>query len=85
MPLSLSPELERRITAKIESGEYDSAEDVVSDALNALSHLSEQDQEEQAKLDALRREIQIGIDDLDNGRHSPKEEVFARLRARRKR
>jgi hypothetical protein len=35
--------------------------------------------------EALRQEIQKGIDDLDNGRHSPKDEVFARLRARRKR
>ena len=81
MPLSLSPELERRITAKIESGEYESAENVVSDALDALSLLNENE----AKHDALRREIQKGIDDLDNGRHSPIDEVFARLRARRQR
>ncbi|MBW3572338.1 MAG: type II toxin-antitoxin system ParD family antitoxin [Gemmatimonadetes bacterium] len=80
MPLSLSPELERRITEKVESGEYDSAEDVLSDALDALSHLTE---EEEAKHNALRREIQKGIDSLNNGRYSPKDEVFARLRARR--
>jgi antitoxin ParD1/3/4 len=79
MPLSLSPELERRIMAKVESGEYGSADNVVSDALDALSLLNEQE----AKHDALRREIQKGIEDLENGRHSPIDEVFARLRARR--
>ena len=83
MPLPLSPELERRITAKIESGEYESAEDVVSNAMDALSHLCERDQEEQAKLDTLRREIQKGIDDLDNGRRVPLDEAFARLKSRR--
>ena len=81
MPLSFSPELERRVTAKIESGEYESAEDVVCDALDALSLLNENE----AKHDALRREIQKGIEDLENGRHSSEDEVFARLRARRKR
>jgi antitoxin ParD1/3/4 len=82
MPLSLSPELERRITEKVESGEYDSAEDVVSDALDALSQLTE---EEKAKHDALRQEIQKGLDSLNNGRYSLKDEVFARLRERRER
>jgi predicted transcriptional regulator len=33
--------------------------------------------------ETLRREIQKGIDDLDNGRHSTIDEAFARLRARR--
>lgn len=82
MPLSLSPELERRIAEKIESGEYDSAEDVVSHALRALSQENEQ---YAIRLEALRGEIQKGIDSLNNGHHSPKDEVFARLRARRER
>lgn len=34
-------------------------------------------------LDELRRAIQKGLDDLDAGRGSPGEEVFARLRSRR--
>lgn len=37
MPLSLSPELERQITEKVESGQYDSVEDVVSEAMRLLS------------------------------------------------
>ena len=68
MPLSLRPETERRITAKIESGEYDSAEDVVSHALDALSQLTE---EEEAKLCALRADIDLGIAELDRGEGIP--------------
>jgi antitoxin ParD1/3/4 len=80
MPLSLSPELERRIAEKIESGEYESAEDVVSNALRALSR---EDEEYASRLEALRGEIQKGIDDLDNGRRVPIDEAFARLKLRR--
>jgi predicted transcriptional regulator len=39
-------------------------------------------QDEAAKLDALRRDIEEGIADLDAGRVSDGEAVFARLRAR---
>jgi antitoxin ParD1/3/4 len=68
MALSLSPELERRITARIESGEYDSANDVVSDALDALSQLTAEDE---AKLSSLRADIDIGIAELDRGEGIP--------------
>jgi antitoxin ParD1/3/4 len=80
MQLSLSPEVGRQIAEKVESGEYESAEDVV---LHALRALSREDREYASRLEALRGEIQKGIDSLDNGQHSPKDEVFARLRARR--
>ncbi|HYR08600.1 MAG TPA: type II toxin-antitoxin system ParD family antitoxin [Longimicrobium sp.] len=68
MALPLSPELERRITAKIESGEYDSAEDVVNNAMDALSYLTEEDE---AKLSALRADIDVGIAELDRGEGIP--------------
>jgi antitoxin ParD1/3/4 len=80
MPISLSPELERQITEKVDSGEYDSADDVVRSALRALC---KEDRDYATRLEALRGEIQKGIDSLDKGLHSPKNEVFARLRARR--
>jgi antitoxin ParD1/3/4 len=80
MSISLSPDLERQITEKVESGEYESVEDVVSDAMRLLSQRNE---ENRVKLAALRSEIQKGIDSLDKGLRSPKDEVFARLRARR--
>ncbi|HEY0020507.1 MAG TPA: type II toxin-antitoxin system ParD family antitoxin [Longimicrobium sp.] len=80
MSISLSPELERQIAERVESGEYGSADDVVRHALQLLSR---EDEDCAARLEALRGEIQKGIDDLDNGRHSPIDEAFARLEARR--
>jgi antitoxin ParD1/3/4 len=80
MSLSLHPETERLIEEKVESGEYGSADEVVRRALCALAN---EDQQYAVRVEALRREIQKGIDDLDNGRHSPIDEVFARLRSRR--
>ena len=77
MNVSLTPELERLVEEKVESGEYKSASEVVRHALRLLSR---DDQEHKARLDALRAEIQLGDDDFENGRHSSKEEVFARLR-----
>lgn len=80
MSLSLQPETERLIEEKVQSGEYGSADEVVRCALQALS---QENQEYSSRLEALRGEIQKGIDSLDQGHHSPKDEVFARLRARR--
>jgi antitoxin ParD1/3/4 len=81
MNVSLTAELERLVEQKVQSGEYKSASEVVRHALRLLAR---EDEEYQARLTALRAEIQLGIDDLDNGRHSSKEEVFERLRAARR-
>ena len=79
MNVSLTPELERFVEAKVQSGKYKSASEVMRQALRLLSR--EDDYE--LRLDALRAEIQLGDDDIEHGRHSPKDEVFARLRAER--
>lgn len=68
MPLSLNPELERLIEEKVESGEYDSADDVVSDAMRLLS---QRDVEEGAKLDALRAGIDAAIAEVERGEAIP--------------
>jgi antitoxin ParD1/3/4 len=80
MSLSLQPETERLIQEKLESGNYESADELVVAALRALS---QEDQQYAMRLEALRGEIQKGIDSLDAGLRLPKDEVFARLRARR--
>ena len=82
MNVSLTPELERLVERQVESGEFKSASEVVRHALRLLAR---EEQEHQARLEALRSEIQFGIDDFDNGRHAPKDEVFAELRAERRR
>lgn len=82
MPILLSPDVQRQIEERVESGEYDSADDVVR---YAMSLLAREDEDYATRLEALRGEIQKGIDSLDAGRRSSKDEVFARLRARRER
>jgi antitoxin ParD1/3/4 len=82
MNVSLTPELERLVERKVESGEYKSASEVVRQALRLLAR---EEEEYKARLGALRAEIQLGIDDFDNGRHAPMDEVFAELRAERRR
>ena len=80
MSLSLHPETERLIEERIESGEYPSADEVVRHALRALS---QEDEQYAIRLEALRGEIQKGIDSLDKGRGVPIDEAFARLKLRR--
>lgn len=64
MPDSLPPDLKAMIRAKVDSGQYTCEEEVVRAALTALdrSHL-----EYQRKLEALRRDIQEGIESGDGG------------------
>lgn len=61
MPLNvnLTPELEAMVRAKVASGHYGSASEVVREALRLME---ERDQLRAAKLDQLRRDIQAGID-----------------------
>lgn len=55
MTVSLTPELEKFINGKIESGQYSSASEVVREARRLL----------QDQLERLRRDIQVGLDQLD--------------------
>ena len=64
MNVSLTPELEEYVAAKVKSGLYNSASEVVREGLR-LVH--EQDQLREIKIGALRKEIQKGIDSLDRG------------------
>lgn len=58
MNVSLTPELERFIANKVESGLYNSASEVVRQALRLLV---DQDTEQKTKLEALHSSIQDGI------------------------
>ena len=65
MNVSLTPELEAVIQSKVKSGMYNSASEVVREGLRLLQ---QRDDAHEAKLNALRADIQIGIDDLEAGR-----------------
>lgn len=74
MNVSLTAELERIVNSKVERGLYNSASEVVRDGLRLLH---ERDEMRELKLNALRTEIQKGIDDLENGRFTDGDEVMA--------
>jgi antitoxin ParD1/3/4 len=64
MNISLLPDLEDLVTRKVESGEYDSPSDVV---VHALYLLEACDRFREAQLEALRREVAIGIEQCERG------------------
>jgi antitoxin ParD1/3/4 len=59
MNISLTPHLEEWVKGKVESGFYNSASEVMREALRLLE---ERDQLRDLRLEELRREIQKGID-----------------------
>jgi antitoxin ParD1/3/4 len=79
MNVSLTPELEQLIHKKVETGLYLSASEVVREALRLLE---ERDRVNAMKLEELRKEIQIGIDQADRGESLDGPEVFAKLRTK---
>ncbi|MCG6134144.1 MULTISPECIES: type II toxin-antitoxin system ParD family antitoxin [unclassified Anabaena] len=65
MNVSLTPELEKWVQSKVESGMYTSASEVIRESLRLLK---EQDALKAIRLAELRREIQQGI---DSGKSTP--------------
>ena len=57
--VNLTPQLEELVRAKVTSGLYNSASEVVREALRLMD---EQDRFRQAKLDELRRDVRKGLD-----------------------
>ena len=64
MNVSLTPELETLVQQKVQSGLYSSASEVVRDALRLLN---DRDTLQQQRMAELRREIKVGLDQLDRG------------------
>lgn len=64
MNVSLTPQLEALVQEKVASGRYSSASEVVREALRLLE---ERDRLREARLSELRRDIAVGIDQLERG------------------
>jgi antitoxin ParD1/3/4 len=64
MNVSLTPELERRITEKVASGLYTSASEVVRESLRLLF---EAEGLKERRHDLLRADIRLGLEQLDRG------------------
>lgn len=59
MNVNLTPQLEEMVRAKVSSGMYTSASEVVREALRLME---EQDRFRQVKLEELRREVRKGLE-----------------------
>lgn len=79
MNVSLTPELDQFVRAKMESGHYHTASEVVREALRLLY---EQELSKEARLAEFRRRIDESIESLDRGEGIPAKEAFAKLRKR---
>ena len=64
MNVSLTPDLAKFVAKKVKGGKYQTASEVVREALRLLE---EREVERKAKLEALRADLQIGLDELDRG------------------
>ena len=67
MNVNLTSELETYVKNKVHTGLYNSASEVIRDALRLLE---EQDRVKELKLQVLREEIKKGLVDLDAGNYS---------------
>ena len=80
MNISLTPELEKYVSSKVESGMYHTASEVIREGLRLLK---EKEELHQRKLSDLRAAIQEGIDQADRGRVSPfNEQTLKEVKAR---
>ena len=65
MHISLTPELESRVKAKVETGLYNNASEVIREALRFME--THEDWIHEIKLTRLREQLKIGVDQLDRG------------------
>lgn len=76
MQVNISPEMEQIINARVESGMYPSAGEVVRDALQLLA---DHDEVYLRRLQTLRKNIEIGWQQSERGEVFTAEEVEAEL------
>jgi antitoxin ParD1/3/4 len=73
--IELKSEQEQFIRSQIESGEYQTADDVISEAFKLLAARTN-------KIDELRQKIAVGTAEIANGQITDGELVFERLQAK---
>jgi antitoxin ParD1/3/4 len=77
MNVSLTPELEKFVSAKVEGGRYNSASEVVREALRLLE---EHDQNRAARQSEFGRELGRRLKSLESGAHVKPAEARDRLK-----
>ncbi|MEG4572435.1 type II toxin-antitoxin system ParD family antitoxin [Microcoleus sp. N3A4] len=76
MNVSLTPELEKFVRQKVKTGRYLSVSEVIREALRLLE---ERDMQRQMRIEKLRREVAVGIEQSDRGEIFDGEEVVAEI------
>lgn len=79
MKIHLLPEHEAFVREKVDSGAYDSPDDVITDALFCFQHV---EQFRALRREELRREIRIGLEEADRGKLKDVDEVLDRIEQR---
>lgn len=69
MNISLTPTLKALVQAKVASGMYNNASEVIREALRIME---EQDQLKALKIELLKKELSPALDALDRGEYSRK-------------
>jgi antitoxin ParD1/3/4 len=82
MNVSLTPELERLVDEKVASGFYDSASEVVREALRLLK---ERDEIRSLARAELRRDVMAGVEELDRGESAALDMTAIKAQAARNR
>ncbi len=77
MRITVPPEVENLINEKLRSGRYASAEEVVQEALHLLD---DHDCLRELKLQRLRGQIAVGMEQANRGELVDGEEVFEEIR-----
>ena len=77
MNVSLTPELEKFVSSKVDSGRYNSASEVIREALRLLE---EHDNARSVQLAGFNRELGRRLDTLDHGQHVSPADSRARLK-----
>ena len=67
MNISLTPELDTFVQQKVRTGMYHSASEVIREGLRLLR---EQDDLRQARLNQLRKDVDVGIKQVDQGAYT---------------
>jgi antitoxin ParD1/3/4 len=75
MNIQLKSEQEQFIRSQIDRGEYQTAEDVISEAFKLLEAKTN-------KIEELRQKIAVGTAEIANGQTTDGEMVFERLQAK---
>lgn len=81
MNISLTPELDRLVQQKVESGLYQTASEVVREGLRLLH---ERDALREQQLRSLRRRIDRGLKQLDGGQGVSAEKAWKQIQGHRK-